>query len=109
MTHTLGPWWALVSDFAGVGAKREIDGAREDCWIVPPGFLFDEKNPPTRDELHANARLIAKAWLIPELVAACELAIATLRHHKADLSYLGELSAVRDLEAVLDKVKGGEG
>lgn len=96
MTHTPGPW---RSEQVSEGEWRVLSE-------VSRALIVAVRYGSSAAEVDANARLIAKAYLVPELVAACELAIATLRHHEADQSYLGELPVVRDLECVLAKAKG---
>jgi|GEM_PF-3102805 len=43
-----------------------------------------------------------------ELLAACEEAVTTFQHHEADLSYLGPLSVVAQLQAAIAKAKGND-
>jgi len=105
--HTPGPWIIEFCDsFVGVHAKNERESLICRC---------DEEDLDYRDgldhtaEVEANARLIAHAWAIPQLIEALE----TIAQGKGayDPDKLKHCSnAVEDMKALargaLDLVKG---
>ena len=90
-THTPGPWivkrgaWEFT-----IGNESSKPSARLHDFMVA-------KTPENSMHSEADAHLIAAA---PDLLAACEAALSTLRGS-------GHL-AVRELEAAIARAKGGE-
>ena len=68
--HTPGPWTATIGT-----RGAHINIGNDHNHPLSFGFTFDEYNGSEQAEGQANARLIAKAWLLPELLEACERAL----------------------------------
>lgn len=74
VTHTPGPWVVDGTNAFGVYGvwhHPEDGGGVHVCKVITGSFTLEDHT--TRDERDANARLLAAA---PELLAACEAAIA---------------------------------
>lgn len=79
--HTPGPWIADDGDVDLYGVFQEADG-QAICYLgVPSGGPFRRLRPK---KAAANAALLAAA---PELLAACEEALAEARERDEDLGY----------------------
>lgn len=109
-THTLGPWHAFEQNASNPNSKGlfEIDanhpsGNRQTVAVTP------YKGDGT--ELHANARLIAAAPEMYEMLCDLSKVVENLDSIGANLPYYHEddMSMSDKLRAVLSKVDGGEG
>ena len=72
--HTPGPWWPKPQDDQVIYETPDREG-----WTVVAEAGYTRT---TEEERFANLLLIAAA---PDLLAACEAALATLEHHYSSL------------------------
>lgn len=69
--HTKGPWTASIGN-----RGAHIHVANDANHPLSFGFQWNEFNETLTQEAQANAALIAKAWLIPELLEATKRLLA---------------------------------
>ena len=101
--HTPGPWlWEYTGDRKRIAiGKGLVEG--------PDGYDVAEvySDDCGHDEAEANARLIAQAWLIPEMVEALRKAERFLAGFEGDTETLddpidGDLAEIRAILARID-------
>lgn len=76
--HTPGPWHIVPKWHSAVNSEKKH--------IAMINFWNSDDEQRVGEEEHqANARLIAAAWSIPKLVAACEAAMTFLEDPEPEL------------------------
>lgn len=103
--HTPGPWKVLIDDCGPLPGRPGIFPVNEDldCCIVDWDGFFRQywSSARSHKEMHANARLIAKA---PEMFKVCQT-LVNIPH--IEEAATGELKAALDLaKAVVSEIQG---